>query len=243
MIHYLFMIMLYMSITQTSMIQYPEDAYLMQAPQEIVDAAHNVAQLMNFEDQYYVIAPKKPALEINPWNTFIAHGLHPESKTPLIVINPEWFAALPQDQQTFLLGRCFVGFQQDIIPQSVTLLPYFWMLFVTIIATLMILGINQSRFGKEKIWVRLIMAYAFLVVCNLTFLNRMQQSISHYLLRSHDHYIHTCVIEKTGNKEAAVKAFEHYDQSMQQEAAKGDPFWQPFENLFADYAQKIKETQ
>src|SRR6478736_237861 len=88
---YIFALILSINIINASMIQFPEDAYLMPASQEIANAAQQAAQLMGFEGQCYVIAPKKPALEINPWNKFIAHGLHPENKTPLIIINPEWF--------------------------------------------------------------------------------------------------------------------------------------------------------
>lgn len=241
MIHYILITMLYISFSHTCMIQYPEDAYLMQAPEELVDNAQHVAQLMGFEGQYYALVPKKPALEINPWNKFIAHGHHPENKTPLIIINPEWFNALPQNEQTFLLGRCFAGFQHGITPQSITLFPFLWTLFMIIIATLIILGIKNTRFGQQKLWARLAIVWVILAICNLTFLNNLQQNIIQYLARKHDHYIHTRVFEKTGNKQAAVKAFEHYDQSMQQEAAHGDPFWKPFENLFADYAQRIKQ--
>lgn len=243
MMHYILAMILFTNIIHTSMIQYPEDAYLMPAPQELVDSAQRVAQLMGFEDQCYIIVPKKPALEINPWNKFIAHGLHPENKIPLIIINPEWFSSLREDQQTFLLGRCFVGFQQGITPPSVTVFPLLWMMFIIFLATCMILGINNTRLGKQKLWIRLLMVYIILLIGNLTFLNRIQKGISNYLLRRHDHYIHTCVIEKTGNKKAAINAFLHYDQSMQEEATKGDPFWEPFEHLFADYAQKIKDMQ
>lgn len=93
-------------------IEFIEDVYAIQAPQEIVALAEKAAALVGFEKPYEVAVPQKAGVQINPWNKFAAYGINPKTNNPFIIINPQWFSKIPENQQLFWLSRCFITLEQ-----------------------------------------------------------------------------------------------------------------------------------
>lgn len=223
-------------------VEYVEDAYLAQAPQELVERVEQVADLMQFKNAYEVMVPKKPALEINPWNKFVSHGINPVTKNPMIIINQEWFSSMPDEQQAFLLGRAFENFIQGTIPSSMNFVMYLFLLLriLFIVAVFLILG--KTRLNVYGTWVKLLLAIVVNVITNLLFVNQLEGSIKQHLARKHDLAINEMVIQKTLDREAGIKALEYFDASIKKELSKGELFWAPHSHLFEKYAQELKKN-
>jgi hypothetical protein len=179
------------------MVEFVEDAYLLQAPQEIINTADKAAQLMEFDAAYEVIAPKKPGLQVNPWNRFVSYGINPQTKNAFMVINPVWFLGIPEDQQLFLLGRNLLTLKQGTQPMSVKVMPYLFMLLTFSLMFLLFWILGKTKLADQKSWVRALIAYAIVFVCNLAFLNTLQLKLIQHLSKRYDATINEMVIQKT----------------------------------------------
>ena len=67
-------------------VEYVEDAYTMQASKEIVKIVEKAALLVDFNDEYQVVSPKKAGIQINPWNKFLGQAINPQTKNPFIMV-------------------------------------------------------------------------------------------------------------------------------------------------------------
>jgi len=222
-------------------VEYIEDAYAMPAPQDIVEQVERVAQLMDFTEPYELGVPKKAGIDINPWNRYIAHCINPQTQRPFLLINPAWFNQLDQGERTFLIARCFGGFKESIAPGGVKAIPYLHMLVAFLMIILLFILLNRAQIIKQR-WLTVLVAYIIVSLCNLMFLNDAQTRLISYLGRCHDTMIHKMVIERTGDKDTAMRALMRLDQAIKQEVAQGDPFWQPFVDIFEKRAQGLKST-
>lgn len=221
-------------------VDFIEDGYLMPASPEIVTLTENAAQLFEFEQPYEVAMPKKSGLQINPWNRFIASGIHPQTKNPLLVINDSWFKTLDSDQQMFLLGRTFLMLQHGgLQPFSVTLVSYLLILLSLGLLFLLFWLLGKTQRIENK-WARMAVAYGIFLVCNITFLNTMQAKVIQYFGIRHDIQIIQMTVEKTHNKQAAIKALEAIDSIIKDDLRNGEQFWEPHATLFENYANGLK---
>lgn len=221
-------------------VPYAEDAYFAQAPQELLLAAEKAAALTQFEGNYEVRIPKKASLQVSPFYSFSAKAVNPQTNDPVIIINPAWFSNLPQDEQDFLLARYFVTFKMGALPLSATLLAILFVLLSILLFALSFLVLRKTRLASQKIWVRILIALAIVVVAELAVLDQVHKRLVLYLSTQHEIAIIQKTIEYTGNKEAAIRALERVDSSIKDAIKNGDSAWAPYEHVFGQLAAEVK---
>jgi len=222
----------------SEVIPYGEDAYCMQAPQEIVSQVQKGAGLVEYDGNFEVIVPKKPGIQVNPWNKFIAYGINPTTQTPFILVNPSWFAGIEQEQQLFLLGRCFAALQTGK-SLGMKLIPFLFALvgFLLIFAIYWLLG--KTALVNQKKWVRIVIAWCIVFASNTFILHNVQSRLMYYMNSRYDVTIIKTVIEKTGDKDAAIKALRYFDASIKASLQDGETFFAPYADLFENYVREL----
>lgn len=219
-----------------------EDAYLKQAPAEIVQIADRAAEVVGFDQPFSVTMPTKAGMQINPINGFFAYGLHPLSQHVFFIINPEWFATLSSDEQIFLLGRGFMSTIPGFLYYLIKVLPYLFVLFSVMLALVLYWLMRFTPLAYKKWWLKALVVYVLLIVINLSLVRPfIQPNISSLLALKFDMNVIQNVIAKTGNKEAALQAFEKYNAGIQQEFDNGQLALQPYVGLFKKYADALNQ--
>ena len=225
--------------TNTSVVPFTEDPYALQAPQKIVEIAEKAAAFVEFDSTYEVAIPKKAGIQINPWNKFIAYGINTKTKNPFIIINPSWFASIPQDQQLFLLARCFTVFKEGK-PFSIKVVPYLFILLRILFILLLIWLLGKTLLSRHKKWVRIAIAWGIVYLCNSFVINNLQLKFTRYMNSRYDIHILNMAIQKTGNKDAAIKALQQFDTSIKEALKNGETFFTPYATLFENYANALE---
>ena len=239
-----FIMIMHMSIINFSsakMVEYVEDAYCTQAPQEIVDAAARAAELVGFSQSYEVIAPKKAGLHINPWNNFIGCATNPGTKNWFIIANPEWFNALSNAEQEFLLARCFIMAQAGTLPLLAKILPWLFGILRLLAMCAILWGLRFTALAGYTRIIRILIACGIIVLCNILFVNRLERAIMLDVTRKHDMQIIETTIEKTHNKQAAIDALSAMDKGIKAKLEQGEVFFAPHKDLFEKFLQALKK--
>ena len=226
---------------QAKMVPFQEDGYMLQAPENLLAVAEKVANIVDFTADYEVVVPKKAGIEINPWNKFIAYGTNPLTKNFFMVINPEWFNKLPEDQQLFLVGRNFLILKLGVTPLSFTVIFYAFIIISLLLLVCIFLIFSKTVLKNQKIWIRILLACALVGVMEFMLLDPLERKLKLHYGKLYDKKIHESVVEKTKNRDAAIKALEYLDSSIKDEIKKGETLFVPYENLFETYAQQLKQ--
>jgi hypothetical protein len=225
-------------------VEFIENPYAMQAPQELVDRVDTVAQMLNFDKPYEVAVPKKAGLQVNPVNKFINYDQsNPQTQNPYIILNPDWLLKLPEDQQTFWLARAFLRFEHGMVPLHVRVAPFLLGLLNLAIMVLLYFALARTQFASYKKWMRIVAVFVLMGICNVLFINKLHLKFIRYLGMRHDHAINEMVVGKTGNREAAIKALESFSAEIKKEVENGQAFWKPYEAFYVEYADALKNNQ
>ena len=222
---------------------YFEDVYAMQAPASLVAKAEKVAELVDFTADYELVVPKKAGVQVNPWNKFVAFGINPQTQNPFMVINEQWFSTMPEDQQEFFLARNLLILKHGTTPLTVKITPFLFSLLLMVLYLLFYWGLGHTPLATQKRWKKMVMVMCIGAICNLTFLNALQLKCIRYLSARYDQHINAMVVQKTNNKEAAIKALEYAQETITNELKNGESFWKPYATSFADYAQDLKKSK
>jgi hypothetical protein len=229
------------NISCAKALEFVEDAYTSQAPQELVDTVEKAAQLFEYNDPYEVIVPKKAGLHINPWNKFIAGGLNPQTKNHFIIINPEFFSGLPENEQLFLLGRNFLRFKHGLIPLSAKLIPYASVLLSILLAFLLFWLLGKTRLAHQKLWIKGLIIFGAVLVTEVAILDKIGTRLTHSFSKAYDHRINEMVVQKTNDRDAGIKAMEVLDAAVKNEINNGENAFVGYKDLFGEYAQALKK--
>lgn len=223
--------------------EFAEDPYAAPAPQELVTQVERVAQEMDFTDVYEIAVPKKAGIQINPWNKFIGSGINPQTKQHFIVVNTDWFSNIPQEEQTFSLGRCFMHMKYGVTPFSIKIVWYLYALISILLALLVFLALGYTPLANQKAWIKIVMALAFAIACELAVMDPVHARLERYLQARHSNYIHELVVEKTKDRAAAIRALQYIDASIKNEYKNGEIPFAPFITTFATYAEQLKRAE
>ena len=221
------------------MIEFNEDNYVQQAPQEITQRVQEVSALINFTKSYEVATPKKAGMQINPWNKFISYGINPLTKNTFLIINPAWFSTLTKDEQTFLIGRSLVTLQGEVSAMPVKIIPYLFMMLAFFLLFLFYWLLQFTPLAQQKKWIRMITAVILLNIVQYTIVGPLQQKLTIYFTKQYDMNVIHLTIKKTGNKSAALQALKKFDQSIKEEYQKGEVFFAPHITLFEGYVNQL----
>lgn len=222
------------------MMEYYEDAYAQQAPQELADKVAKVADKITFAKDYEVIVPKKPGLQINPVNKIIGYGINPQTKNPYIIINSEWFSTLNKEQQDFLIARGLLTLENSTwhsLPKLFTLL---WIIIFFALGILAFF-ILKTKFmvGKPTWMIVLATVIPFFIID--TALGPVHTKINLNISHRFDVQMARMALDKLNlEKQVALDAFKKMDDFVKKELTVGETFWKPFENTFSDIIERLK---
>lgn len=226
-------------------VEFIENIYLEQAPQEVVELTEKVAALVDYTKPYEVAAPKKAGLQVNPWNRIISCAeVNPQTQLPYMIINPSWLASLPAEQQTFLVARCFTIFQMGALPWFFKYigLMYLALLWVFIALLCMVLR-RKSPLKTQKWWVSLLFALLASNVANYLFMQSALEKVQKNLGRRHEVQLIEATLAKTGDRDAAVQALMAIDTVIKEGAKNGEQVFVPHVELFENLANAVREPQ
>ncbi len=226
---------------QATMVEFTQDVSAMQAPQEIIIVAQKAAELVNFVADYEIAVPTVMGIEMNPLNKFTWVTTNQLTKRPLIIVNPDWFGKMPKEQQIFLLARNFLVFKEGktLLMQ---VLPYLYILLSLLLVFLFFWLLGKTPLKNQKTWVRVLLALLLAGACEPLFLDKLYADLLRHLGRRYDVHILKSVVEKTKDKDAAIKALELFDDSINAELKIEEKFWTPYKGLFGLYAQELKRN-
>ncbi len=230
-----------LSSVQAKMVEHPENAYSVQASQDLVALAQKAATIVDFDTYYEIGMPTKAGIAINPLSNFVVYGINPLTKNPFIIANPEWLAKMPEEQQLFFFARNFLTFKEGK-PLLMKVVPYLYILFSILLSIFLFFALGKTPLKNQRIWVRVLLVIALMMASELLITDRLEAAMLRYLGKRFDINILELVVQKTKDRDAAVKALEFYDSSIQDEAHNDEKFWAPYKNLFAEYAQELKKN-
>jgi hypothetical protein len=225
-----------------NVVEYLEDAYLLNVSQELVQKAEKVAQLIDYDKKFELVTPTKAGIQINPANNFIAQGINPGTHNDLIIVNQFWFSSLPDNQQTFLLGRSFETFKQGgSNPFSLKLINFIYGLIsiLLLIAFFLLLGFI-GKLKNQKL-LRALVALGFVIILESFVMDSLHVKVHRYFALKHDMHIIETVIEKTGDRQAALEALQNFTAGIKAQLDKGEVFWKPYEHTFESYIKALQE--
>lgn len=222
-----------------AMVEFVEDAYAAQAPQELVNQVNTVAQQVHFEKKYEVVVPKKSGLQINPWNRFIGCGINPVSQNWFILINPAWFNTLDKAEQEFLIARCFMIEKHDSNPWNMKLVKIIYAILELLLLVAFYMLLGKTRFAQHKAFVRAGLAFGILLAAELLVLDKIELKILTHLAAQHNALIHREAIAVNGDRDAAIKALNAFDAGIKAEIANGETMLAPFKDIFENQAKDI----
>ncbi len=234
-----------LSAAHATMVEFSEDPYSVQAPQEIVDLAHTMATKVGFDAPYEIVTPKTPAIQVNPWNKFIGTGINPLTKNSLVLVNTNWFSHLNTNQQQALLARCFVQLKLGISPFILKIIPHLYffleLLFAFFVFRLLRKIFPSGNQSKSAMTVFAVFAtVCILVVCELWVFDPLKAHTVKYIALKHEHKIHETVIEKTLDRVSLIEALTAIDLSIKNEWKNGEIFWAPYLTTFEQYAAELQ---
>lgn len=220
-------------------VEFIESLYAMQAPDDLVAVAEKAAALVDFDKTVEVAVPKKPGIQINPWNKFVYAAANPQTNNVYILINPQWFATLSHDQQLFLAARALLRIKDEAL--SVKILHYFYIFLSMALVLVFFLLLRKTRIATYGQWLPALVAFLMVAGLEKGVLDACEVKATVYFSRKNDMKIHEMIIEKTQNRQAGIEAFEAFDKAINDELGKGETYCKPFANWFADYANELKK--
>jgi hypothetical protein len=226
--------------TSAKMVEYYEDVYSQQAPQELADKVAKVAEKISFAQDYQVVIPKKPGLQINPVNKIISYGINPQTKNYFVLINPEWFSTLSQEQQDFLIARSLVILENSnwhVLPKLFT--PLWLLIFLALGVFAFFILKKKYLVGKPTWMIVLATLVPFLILD--TALGPVHDKMKLNIYRRFDAQMARMALEKLNqDKQVAISTFQIMDDFVKKELAEGDTFWKPYETTFGDLVERLK---
>jgi hypothetical protein len=91
-------------------------------------------------------------------------------------------------------------------------------------------------------WVRLFAALGIVLVLEVVVFDKIELKLKSHFISLHDRKINEIVVQKTGNRDAAIKACECYDAVIKAELKDGETFWTPYATTFEDYVKALKKN-
>ena len=233
---------LFVKNSYAKIIELKEDFTAKQAPKNIIAIIEKVATFMDFKPDYEIAVAKKAGLQINPWNKFVTRNINPQTKNPIIIVNPKWFLKIPEAQQTFLVGRHFFFFKNGdhLIIKT---LPFIFIALRILLLILLIWGLGKTILPNKKKWIRFLVAWCTLFVLNITIFNKLEIKTINYLNIRNGMEINEMMVQKTGDRNSAIKALEYFDASIKNEFKNDETFWTPYTSIFEKYANELKKNE
>lgn len=233
-----YMILLSNSVVQNmyaQRVELSEDAYIGLPSSALIDQAQQVAQRIGFTGKYELVIPKKPALELNPWNNFIAVGINPVTKNLVIIVNEPWFSTFTTAEQEFLLGHYFLIGKRGLVPFSARFIRGLCIGLYFILLILIAAFLNRMPLSRYKF-----IFFNIMFACIIGFsLGKVLVMLQPYIFKHHEKKGMRLAAQIMGDHDAACSALQRYDAAIKAEVAQGNVFWQPHAHIFEEYFKAL----
>ena len=228
----------FISSFAATVVEYPEDGYLLQANKELVEKANSAAEKMGYVGQYQIMSPKKSGMEINPYNKFISSGKNPVNNLNIIIVNPDWFNTLTAEQQDAFLAIIFNKFVHgESSAAKYVLILYAILTWVVIFGLFFLL--KRFSFIPAKKWKRFLIAFIPVVIFNLMFAAKIQNAIVAHFNMKHSLFVYEDAISKGLNRDLIVSTFTAYDNAVKADINSGNTFFNDYEKLLAAQIENV----
>jgi len=224
-----------------TMIEYPSDPYIEQAPVEVTRLVEEAANRMGFVGAYEVVVPTKAGIQMAPIRQFIGSCPNPITQNLAITINPSWFMNIPYEQQLFLLSTYFVKAQHGESDIYMKMVPWLFVCISLLLALGAFIVLRKTRLNQYKLWVSIVAAIAFAIVCELCVLDAFEAKMLHYYMIRHNVHLREIVIATLGDRDAAIKACQMYDLALKDAIKDGATSLMPHKNTYAEIADALKK--
>ena len=218
-----------------------ESAFAAPASEKLVAQGQKAAELIGYEKPLEVASPKKAGIEINPVNKFIYGQINPQTQRAVIVANPEWLSLMPEEQQFFLMARALM-LLTEAKPFSMQVIPYLFIILAFFLGLGFFFLLGKTALKNQKIWLRVILAIVLARACEFLVTNKLEAMVMRSLGKRFDIDVLESVIQKTHNRDAAIKALETYDAGIEEEYPNDPKYWTPYKGLFKEYAEALKKS-
>lgn len=229
---------------QGNTVEFIENPYLEQAPQEIVELTEKVAALVDYTKPYEVAVPKKAGFQANPWNALMYAQQNTQTMLPVIVANPSWLKSLPEEQQTFLVARCFTQLTMGAQPWYILYAGSLYIAFGLLLTLLFFFLLRKkSPLKTQKVWVSVVAAMLLTHVVDYAFMENAFESIKKNLTHRYGVHLIEATLAKTGDRDAAVQALMAIDAVTKEGAKNGEQVFIPHVELYERLANAVREPQ
>ncbi len=241
----LFLILLtHTVLSHTKMVEFTENPFQVQAPQEIAEIVEKAVNKYNFLQDFEVIVPTKAGLLQYPHFHISETGINPYTKNFFINVNPQWFLNLPVEQQDYFLAYSFITDEYGSLPNS---LQYLGLLFIALsflVAIALSFSIRKTLLKNMASQYQTLWIIIFLVVLKWLFWTPLENKTQEYLTKQHKIKLHSLAIQKAGNKNAAVNYLRAVDTFIREQANNGEVYFQNLipllkTELFIDEINKL----
>jgi len=225
--------------THPKMVEFAENTYGMQAPAEIIALADKTAERIGFESGYEVAIPKKAGLV--GWQRFAVGYTNGQTQNAFILVNPEWFKRMPEEQQMFLIARGMLYHTYSLTPPYASYINILVVLISVGLLILLFWLLGKTPLNAHSSAIRWFVACALTIALQKIALEPAAQKVLTYSALRHDIYVANMAAEKLGDKESAIKALEFYDASIKEAVKNGEALFKPFENSFSNIIEGLKQ--
>jgi hypothetical protein len=218
-----------------------ENVFAAPASEKLVAQGQKAAELIGYEKAVEIASPKKAGIEINPLNKFIYGQINPQTQNAVIVANPEWLSLMPEGQQFFLIARALMRLKEGTpLPMKAVHYGYMVLSFLLVIGLFFVL--RKTVLKNHKVWMSILGAFVMTIALEFLCFDPLEAKLLQYLGLQHDKNINELIVQKTQDREAAIKALEFYDAAIEEEYPKDQKFWAISKGLLGSQAEALKKN-
>lgn len=222
------------------MVEYYEDAYAQQAPQALADKVAQIADRVGFSQDYQVIVPKKPGVQINPINKMSSYGINAQTKNPFMLINTEWFSTLTNEQQDFVIARNFIILENSSWLSAPKLFTPLWVIIFLLLGLLAFFALKRKYMVGKPTWMVVLATLIPFLALDMA-LDPVHAKLNYAIARRFDAQMARAALDKMGlDKQIAIDTFEKMNQTVTKELAEGQAYWKTYETIFTDIAKRLE---
>ncbi len=218
-----------------------ENVFAAPASEKLVAQGQKAAELIGYEKAVEMASPKKAGIEINPLNKFIYGQINPQTQNAVIVANPEWLSLMPEEQQFFLIARALMMLK-EVQPFSMKMVHYGYM----VLSFLLVIGLfflfRRIVLKNQKAWISILAALVSALALEFLCFDPLEAKLLLYMGCQHNKTVNELVVQKTQDREAAIKALEFYDAAVEKEYAEDQKFWASLKGLLGSQAEALKKN-
>ena len=115
-----------------------------------------------------------------------------------------------------------------------------------VLSFLLVIGLffvlRRTVLKNHKVWMSILAAFVMTIALEFLCFDPLEAKLLQYLGLQHDKNINEQIVQKTQDREAAIKALEFYDAAIEEEYPKDQKFWAILKGLLGSQAEALKKN-